>query len=154
MPLSAAFLKEIDGEIAALRDYREGMIRRVDQRIAALEAVRQPWDFAQVALPFSHAHPDLAIQLGESMMLVETKTSANTGLRAAIIEAVKANGPSRAPDVAKVLKAKGFLNDSKTSLPVRVYNDMWRMTKSGFMVSDRGKFSLVRRSPHEKDSQS
>ncbi len=146
MPLSPAFLKEIDGEIAALREYKERMNRRVDERVAALEAVRQPWDFAQVTLPFGKSHSDLSVRIGdERVVIVEAKaTSANTGLRAAIVEVVKAQGPSRAPDVAKVLKAKGFENDSKTSLPVRVYNDMWRMTKSGVMASDGGKFYLVR----------
>lgn len=48
----------------------------------------------------------------------------------------------RAPAVAKKLAAEGFQNDSKTKLPVRVYNDLWRMIEPGIVVNKDGVFRL------------
>lgn len=49
----------------------------------------------------------------------------------------------RATQVAKILEATGFQNDSTTALKTRVYNDLWRMREPGIVENKDGVFSLT-----------
>jgi hypothetical protein len=138
MPLSLSTLSEIRTELANLHQLKVA----IDERTRALEAILVPLDLGQVALPF--------LQHGDNGRTVESTTareatpppSANTGLRAAILDELRKHGPRRAPEVAKRLAAKGFTNDSSTPLSTRVYNDLWRMSQKGVVTSRDGVFEL------------
>jgi hypothetical protein len=113
-----------------------------ETRMAAIDAVLGA-DGEQVSLPLNggQTQPVRTIRIRPEPHGVSS--SANNGLRAAILDALKRNGGSgRARDVARQLDAQGFANNSKTALNVRVYNDLWRLSQTGAVTSNDGVFSL------------
>jgi hypothetical protein len=139
MPFSPTFLVEIDKELASLRGVRD----KLDERIRALEAIKQPLDILQVGLPF----PSNMSESGNPVNGQEPFRFGET-FRDTVREAMKRIGPARAPAVARWLEARGFVNESSTRLATRVYNDMWRMAQTGMATAEDGVFRLV-----EKDDQ-
>jgi hypothetical protein len=147
MPLSQSALDEIQSELSLLDQLKA----KIDARKAALEAVLTPFDFGQVTLPFMHGggsngstHRETASVNSPELGFreAEKNPSANTGLRAAILEVLRQRGPKRSADVAATLKADGFTEGGSTPLPVRVYNDLWRMSQKGTVVNKDGVFSV------------
>lgn len=139
MPLSRAFLDELQLELKGLHQLKV----KIDERIRAIEAFMVPLDLGQVALPFlqgdnGHNAEHQPVQSRDAT----AGSSANNGLRKAILDTLRHNGPNRAPEVAKILKTKGFTNDSATPLSTRVYNDLWRMSKAGIVAGKNGVFGL------------
>ncbi len=145
MPLSESTLNEIRNELVGLHQVQA----QVHDRIKALEAILTPLDLGQGALPF-HRGQGPAIQnvpeLFPPVVTQEPSPYAGTGLRAAILDLLRTLGPMRAPDVAKALVKMDFHDDSKTPLPTRVYNDLWRMSRvpNGPVVKENGAFQLRR----------
>lgn len=134
--LSPSALLEIRTELDALRAFE----KKVAERIAALEAIQQPFDLAQGALPLGRpsngTHVPMRGTATEVLRQMASKYS-STGLRAAILDALRA-GPMRAPQVAAILKDQGFTSDSPTPLTTRVYNDLWRMKEAGTLEGRPG----------------
>jgi hypothetical protein len=139
MPLSESTLNEIRTELTSLHEVKV----RIEERVRALEAILVPLDFGQAALPFLRKEERATVM--QPTQARGTNLYASNGLRAAILDLLRANGPMRAPAVAKVLSTNGFNNDSKTKLSTRVYNDLWRMREAGILTNNNGAFSLKER---------
>lgn len=144
MPLSPSTINDIKIELAALHELKA----KIDERVHALEAILVPLDFGQSALPFLGEAAPQVID-GQHRVSVATEaiknTFASTGLRAAILRVLRTEGPMRSPDVAHVLEKLGFQNDSHTALPVRVYNDLWRMSQKDIVTNKYGVFELMKK---------
>lgn len=141
MPLSDSTLNEIRNELVGLHQVQA----QVNDRIKALEAILTPLDLGQGALPFQRVQGG-TIPSGSKVFppsVTQTPSPyAGTGLRAAILDILRTLGPMRSPQVAKALGRLDFKNDSKTPLPTRVYNDLWRMSQKGTVLNDNGVFSV------------
>ena len=59
MPLSPSTIQDIQSELAALQQPKV----KIDERVAALEAILVPLDLGQAALPFTNGMPSLAIMM-------------------------------------------------------------------------------------------
>jgi len=143
--LSPAAINEIRAELDRLRGTRE----KIDARIGVLEAVLQPFDWQQVALPLNGNGKSATITVIDPATVrvenVARSPFASTGLRAAILDVLETRGPARAPNIASILAAQGFENDSTTPLATRVYNDLWRMKEAGVVEGSRGVFALAKK---------
>lgn len=160
MPLSQSAQDELRAELANIETYRKQLNDRLDERAMAIRAILEPFavlpPVAQpvTLLPSSDSLKAAATVIESLRERLDKATKppvlplsgptkfANTGLRASIVEVLRAKGPLRAPAVAKVLEASGFANDSKTPLATRVYNDLWRMKEAGLVENHDGEFSL------------
>lgn len=153
MPLSTTTQEELRAELAAIETMRKQMNQKLDARIEAIKAVLEPFDFSQSQLPFvvpENAAKQESTATGNLRVVGHAPTGlvgapskfASTGLRAAILEALRDHGPMRAPAIAKILELNGFKNDSKTPLATRVYNDCWRMIERKMVENNEGIFSL------------
>jgi hypothetical protein len=154
MPLSEAALQEIRTELADLHQLRV----IVDERTRALEAILKPFDFAQFGLPFASSALSAAVSVVSSAPTlsgaghVSASTSATlsdapnpyagTGLRSAALSVLSELGSARAPEVAKILEERGFPTGGKTRFSTRVYNDLFRLTKTGKLEVNNGVFRV------------
>jgi hypothetical protein len=150
MSLNKATLDDLQAELERLHVLKG----KIDQRVTAIEAILTPFDFGQVTLPFqspaggpngkgatpSNLHlppPQTVAQVAAGLGAV------GTGLRAAILQVVREKGPIRAKAVSRILEARGLtFEGSSTPLPVRVYNDLWRMSEKGLLEKKDGVFSV------------
>ena len=130
MPLSHSTITELRGELLSLKDRR----RDIERRIAALESLlaAEPGGTEQGSL-LPTPNGDAADALF-------------SGLRASALNVLaKATRPMKAPEVAAVLSKQGFQNTGSTSLTTRVYNDLYRLSKSADVVvrDTAGRFRLA-----------
>jgi hypothetical protein len=135
MPLSTSAIKEIDTELATLHRLQA----EINDRIATLEAAKKPFQFGQAAqtpLPLRAANGHGG-RVSETAS-VSPSASTNNGLRAAIIDVLREEGPKRAPEIAVVLETRGFSAGSTTPLSTRIYNDLWRLRKKDLVVGKKG----------------
>lgn len=145
MALSPAVLSELRSELENLHRMRV----QIDERTKAIEAILSPLDLGQVSIPFGRHdfEPDVVLTAPNgNQIIVHAKrpVSANNGLRVAALKVLRKHGPGRAPDVARQMIADGWMEDGKsTPLPIRVYNDLWRLAQKGeAVISENGVFAL------------
>jgi hypothetical protein len=115
--------------------------------MAAIDAILTPVDTEQASLPLTvnnngNYQPFDEPRIKRVRLKVPGASSANNGLRAAVIDVLKRHGSARAPNIATILEAQGFPNDSNTPLAIRVYNDLWRLSKVGVVSGAGGVFTL------------
>jgi hypothetical protein len=156
MPLSDAARDELLAELEYLETLRKQFNEKLNARAQVIRAVLEPFDMGQTTLPFpsvksagdtAPARDEMRVGMTGvggigAVGSVAGHKFASTGLRASILNVLKTRGPARAPNIASILAASGFENNSKTSLATRVYNDLWRMKEAGIVENRDGVFSL------------
>jgi hypothetical protein len=127
MPLSRNAVGELQGELKSL----QGLKARLDERIAAINAILTPMDFGQAELAFTGTQTPAPISARLPRKRRQRAVGGgSTGLRAAVMKALQERGPMTARSIAAVLTEQGFQDDARTPLSQRIYNDLYRLASS------------------------